>query len=59
MHIDVADEHALLRWAVTLGVSTDELRGAVNAVGDRVDDVRRFLQRGRDGDASAVPQHTV
>lgn len=57
--IDVADEHALLRWATALGVSTDELRAAVNAVGDDADEVRRFLQRGRDPDTGEVPQHTV
>lgn len=41
--IDIADEAALARWAERLCCSRDDLRRAVEAVGPRLGDVKRYL----------------
>ena len=41
--IDIADEAALERWAERLCCSPQELRRAVEAVGPRLGDVKRYL----------------
>lgn len=43
--IDVRNEDELRWWANELGVSDDQVRGAVSAVGDSADAVRAFLRR--------------
>ena len=41
--INVNQEHEVRYWTEALGVSADELKKAVAAVGDQADDVRRHL----------------
>lgn len=41
--INVHEAHELAYWTKTLGVSADELRAAVKAVGVMVEDVRKHL----------------
>jgi hypothetical protein len=41
--INVNEAHALHNWALVLGISTHELKQAVQAVGDRVDKVFEHL----------------
>ena len=43
--IKVNQEHEVRYWTEALGVSADELKKAVAAVGDQADDVRRHLKR--------------
>jgi hypothetical protein len=42
--INVNEEYELRDWATALGVTPDELREAVAAVGDQVDNVREHLK---------------
>lgn len=41
--INVNEEYELRDWSKSLGVSTEELKRAVAAVGDRADAVRHHL----------------
>lgn len=45
--IDLQDEEALARWAQRLDASPEQLREAVQAVGDRVADVEMHLKGAR------------
>jgi hypothetical protein len=45
--IDVGDAHSLAQWARKLDVSEDQLREAVQAVGDRAADVEMHLKGAR------------
>ena len=47
--IDVSQAYELRDWSKKFGVSPDELKAAVRAVGDRADDVEKFLKRERNG----------
>ena len=42
--INVNQEYELRDWSKSLGVSTDELKKAVAAVGDRAEKVREYLK---------------
>lgn len=43
--IDVNEDYEVRDWAKKLGVSEEQLRQAVKAVGDRADKVRQHLGR--------------
>jgi hypothetical protein len=43
--INVDEDYEVRDWSKRLGVSADQLRAAVKAVGDRVDDVERHLKK--------------
>jgi len=43
--INVNEQYELADWSDSLGVSRERLRAAVAAVGDRVEDVRAWLER--------------
>ncbi len=47
--IDVSQEHELRSWSEKFSVSREQLKEAVQAVGDSADDVQRYLA-GRGGD---------
>jgi hypothetical protein len=42
--INLDQDYEVRDWSKRLGVSADQLRAAVRAVGDRVDDVERHLK---------------
>jgi hypothetical protein len=42
--INVNEEYKVRDWAAVLGVTPDELRQAVAAVGDQVENVRQYLK---------------
>ena len=42
--INLNEDYELRDWAKKFGVSADELRQAVARVGDRADEVERFLK---------------
>lgn len=44
--IDVHQDYELRDWADKFGVTTDELRRAVQAVGDQADAVEKHLRQG-------------
>ena len=44
--INLNEDYELRDWAKKFGVSADELRQAVARVGDRADEVERFLKAG-------------
>lgn len=44
-HIDVTLLHEVRSWMLTLGCTEAELRLAVRDVGDRVEDVRAYLNQ--------------
>lgn len=44
--VGLAEEHEVHGWCQALGVSEEELRVAVAAVGDDADEVRSHLGRG-------------
>jgi hypothetical protein len=50
--INVNQDHELRNWAQTLGVSVDQVKKAVQAVGDRADRVREHLRGGAGGRTS-------
>ena len=43
--VNVQQDHELRNWAQKFGVSTDELKEAVQAVGDRADQVAAHLKQ--------------
>ncbi|HET6397800.1 MAG TPA: DUF3606 domain-containing protein [Pseudoxanthomonas sp.] len=43
--INTSEDYEVRYWARELGVSEEELRAAVEAVGNGADDVRRHLKR--------------
>ncbi|MBT2322920.1 DUF3606 domain-containing protein [Variovorax paradoxus] len=43
--INVNEDYEVRDWATALGVTPDELRKAVAAVGDRVDKVSEYLKK--------------
>ncbi len=45
--INVHQDYELRDWSRSLGVSPDELKKAVAAVGDRAEKVREYLKSGR------------
>jgi len=45
--INLDQDYEVRDWSKRLGVSADQLRAAVRAVGDRVDDVERHLKNRR------------
>jgi hypothetical protein len=47
--ISVNQDHELRDWAARFGVTKDELRAAVAAVGDRADKVEQYLTTQRQG----------
>ncbi len=47
--IDIQTQSALQNWATSLNTTPERLKLAVEAVGDRVDVVRRFLGESRRG----------
>lgn len=51
--ININSQAELTRWANELGVTEDQLRGAVTSVGDTPDAVRKFLQQ------SATPRQEM
>ncbi len=42
--ININQEHEVRDWAARLGVTKEQLKAAVQAVGDRADDVERHLR---------------
>jgi hypothetical protein len=42
--IDIHQDHEVRDWAARFGVTKEQLRVAVQAVGDRVDEVERHLR---------------
>ena len=50
--IDTTQDHELRDWSKTLGVTTQRLKEAVQAVGDRAEKVREYLSRGGKGGGS-------
>jgi len=45
--IDLDEEYEVRDWSKRFGVSADQLRAAVRAVGDKADDVERHLKSRR------------
>lgn len=45
--IDLDEEYEVRDWSKRFGVSADQLRAAVRAVGDKADDVERHLNSRR------------
>ena len=45
-HIDADDDEQARRWARRFGVSTEELKDAVRAVGDEASEVEDYLKGG-------------
>ena len=43
--IDVSQDYELRDWAEKFGVSKEQLKAAVQAVGDRAADVEKYLKR--------------
>ena len=43
--INLDEDYEVRDWSKRLGVSDDQLRAAVKAVGDRVDDVEKHLKK--------------
>jgi hypothetical protein len=43
--VDISSDSGVRYWAKTLHVHPEDLRAAVQTVGTRVDDVRRYLKR--------------
>jgi hypothetical protein len=43
-YIDARQDSDRRRWSAKFGVSPDQLRSAVDAVGSRAEDVERFLK---------------
>ncbi|MET3712654.1 hypothetical protein ABIC65_003372 [Sphingomonas trueperi] len=43
--ISLSEEYEVRDWMESFGVSKEKLVEAVNAVGDRADDVREYLKR--------------
>jgi hypothetical protein len=43
--ISLSEDYEVRDWTSSLGVDEATLRGAVQAVGDRADDVREYLKR--------------
>lgn len=43
--INLHEDYEVQDWTKSFGVSKDKLVEAVNAVGDRADDVREYLKR--------------
>ncbi|MGN8001402.1 DUF3606 domain-containing protein [Sphingomonas sp. 22176] len=43
--ISLSEEYEVRDWMESFGVSKEKLVEAVNAVGDRADDVREYLNR--------------
>jgi len=43
--ISLSEDYEVQEWTKSFGVSKDKLVEAVNAVGDRADDVREYLKR--------------
>jgi hypothetical protein len=43
--INIHEDYEVQDWTKPFGVSKDKLVEAVNAVGDRADDVREYLNR--------------
>ncbi len=43
--INLDEDYEVRDWSKRLGVSDEQLRAAVKAVGDRVDDVERHLKK--------------
>jgi len=41
--ISLLDDGAVLDWAAQFGVTPEDVRAAVKAVGDRADDVKEYL----------------
>jgi hypothetical protein len=51
--IDVTQDYELQSWSEKFAVSRDQLKEAVQAVGDNADAVERYLAGGRSGDSSS------
>jgi len=47
--INLNEDYEARDWSQSLGVDEDTLRGAVQAVGDRVEDVRNYLANKKGG----------
>jgi hypothetical protein len=45
-HIDADDDEQARRWAERFGVTTEELKDAVRAVGDEAEEVEDYLKGG-------------
>lgn len=45
VYISMQQDYEIHYWAMELGVTEEQLRHAVNAAGDRLDDIRRHLNR--------------
>lgn len=45
--IAVTEDYELRDWAKKFGVTPEELKRAVEAVGDQADEVQRFLSRAK------------
>lgn len=48
--INIHEDYELRDWSASLGVTPEKLKEAVGAVGDRAENVRKYL--GRDGPAA-------
>ena len=51
--IDVTQDYELQSWSEKFAVSREQLKEAVQAVGDSADAVERYLAGGRSGDSSS------
>lgn len=47
--IDVSQDYELRDWAQKFGVTKDQVKAAVKAVGDKAADVEKHLQRSKQG----------
>lgn len=45
VYISMQQDYEIHFWAMELGVTEEQLRHAVNAAGDSLDDIRRHLGR--------------
>ena len=55
--IDVSQDYELHDWAQKFGVSKDDIKGAVRAVGDKAVDVERYLKGKKPADEAARGRH--
>jgi hypothetical protein len=57
--INVNQDYELRDWSTKFGVSQEELKAAVQAVGDRAADVERYLEAKKPADTAARHRSSV
>ena len=55
----MSQDYELRDWAQKFGVSKEDVKAAVNTVGDRAADVERYLKGKKPADEAARSRHSV